>query len=265
MNRNEPLSLSRRVKLGLCSVGIVLAIWIVLTTAWPGLAKPLVRPLKLPGLGLVWGAVISTSGNLVIGFLTTYLRVIIGLILGGGLGVVTALYMAHRPVVRALLDPLIEALRPVPPFALAPFVILWLGIGFTGQLSVVTLASFMVMVVSTTGAIAQVERKYVDFANTLGADAMTAVFSVILPSIVPALVGATRVAAATAVGIAAAAEYLGAERGLGLIIRDARTTLQTESVLLAGVCLGLGSWVLDALIRRLGAALTRWQERTFSF
>ncbi len=77
----------------------------------------------------------------------------------------------------------------------------------------------------------------------------------------PALVGGTRVALASAFALTVAAEYLGAQGGLGFLIRNARTILHTETILLAAMILGVESLVTDQAIRLLFSRLTQWTHK----
>jgi ABC-type nitrate/sulfonate/bicarbonate transport system permease component len=192
---------------------------------------------------------------------TTWYRVLVGLFLGGLIGFATGLLMSASRTIEALLDPFIELLRPVPPIALTPFFILWFGLGDFGQLLLVGLGCFMVVVVSTVVAAKNIPPVLVMAATSLGASTKGLYRGVYIPAILPALMSAVRVAAATGFGLTVAAEYLGAQGGLGYLIRNARTTLETDSILLAAAILGLESLITDYSLRRLGRWLTRWLPR----
>jgi ABC-type nitrate/sulfonate/bicarbonate transport system permease component len=249
--------------LGIVTIVLVVLLWIALTTVLPGHSGPTVEPLKLPGPMLVWQAAAQLRGNLIGFSLVTLLRVLVGLGLGAILGTATGLVMTRSRVITAILDPLIEGLRPCPPVALIPFIILWLGLGTLGEVAIIGLSCFMVTVVTIVGAVNTVDRRYVRAALSLGADMLSVYRTVIWPAIVPSLIGGLRVAAATAFGATVAAEYLGAQGGLGYMIRNARVTLDTESVLLGIILLGIESWLVDQGIRVLGNLSSSWQDRPF--
>lgn len=254
----RPLSL-----LGAVSVLGLLILWVVLTTRFPGAEGPLVSELKLPGPRLVFQAALQLKWNLVIYSATTLFRVVAGLCIGSGIGLLTGLGMTRYKVFRDLLYPIIEALRPCPPIALIPFVIFYLGLGSQGQIFIVGLGCFMIFVITTLESVKTVEPKFIQAAQSLGADSLSVFRAVILPAITPHLVAAARVAAAASITLTCAAEYLGAQGGLGFLIRNARTTLNTESILLGIILLATISWLLDFAIRSIGAGATRWLERPF--
>ena len=246
------------------SVLALLVLWCLLTASWPGRGV-LVDSLKLPSPLMVVNAAINLKWNLLSYSTVTFCRVMAGLVLGGILGVFTGLIMTRYQTISAILDPLVEALRPCPPVALIPFVILWGGLGMRGQVGLISLSTFMVMLVSTTVSVNGVDKRYVWAARSLGADIFSVYTTIIWPSIVPHLLSGLRVAAGTAFGVGVASEFLGAQGGLGFMVRNARITLSTESVLLGILLIGLESWLLDRGIRALGDRSTRWQDRPFDY
>jgi len=192
---------------------------------------------------------------------TTWYRVVIGLSLGAALGVTAGLAMTYNRVLYFLIDPVVELIRPIHPVALTPFFILWLGLGNTSQLLLIALGCFMVMAVSTYVSISNISPIYLRAAQSLGASKPHIYRSVVIPAMMPALVGGTRVALASAFALTVAAEYLGAQGGLGFLIRNARTILHTETILLAAMILGLESLVTDQAIRLLFSHFTRWTHK----
>src|SRR6185312_12200538 len=105
---------------------------------------------------------------------------------------------------RLLLDPIIEILRPIPPLAFIPFIILWVGIGVGGMLVLIAFGSFLTLVVTTVEATRTVSPVYVQAARTLGASSRHVYRTVVFPAIVPNIMGGVRVAMGMsfAVGIA---------------------------------------------------------------
>lgn len=237
--------------------------WIVLTVPLLGRTEPLVEPLKLPGPMLLWQAICQLKWKLLTYSATTLLRVVAGLLSGAIGGVLLGLLMTRFRIVMSVFDPLIEALRPCPPIALIPFVILWFGLGTSGQIFIVGLGCFMVVVVTTINAVSSVNVQLIRAAYSLGADSLTVYRAIVCRAITPHLVSAIRIASATGFGLTVAAEYLGAQGGLGFLIRNARTTLNTESIMLAIILLGVESYLVDSVIRFWGRRSTAWLDGTF--
>ena len=160
-----------------------------------------------------------------------------------------------------LLVPLVEGLRPIPPVALIPFIILWFGIGDSGKIVLGGVSCLMVMLVNTIVSSRNVRPVYMRAARSLGASENMVYRTVILRAIVPELVSGLRIGAALAFAVVVAAEMIGAEAGLGRLIMLASRTLDTPVILLGTIVIGLEAFALDRLIRGWSARLTSWADR----
>jgi len=242
----------------LLSVAVVvgiLVLWWVLTTG-TGVIEPLYFPAPeslLTALQVLNTRLLADAG-------ATLARVLISWFGGSALGVLVGLLMARTRWVMYAWNPLIEAVRPVPPVALIPFVILWFGIGDDGKVFLGALACFMVMVVNTTVAVTNVPPVFLQAARSLGASTSRVYRSVVLPAIVPEILSGFRIGSALAFAVIVAAEFLGAEAGIGRLIMQASRTLNTPVVLLGTVVIAIMAVLLDAAISRLSAYVTRWSS-----
>lgn len=257
----SPAELKRRQRnkriIGLISVIVMFVLWYLATVQFQ-----LIPSLKFPSpiaivdtLGRVQNTILEHS-------LVTLFRVVSSFILGSLAGMALGLVMSRFQIVFAILDPLIEAIRPVPPIALVPFFILWFGIGDFGQILLAGLGCFMVMVISTIEAVRNVPRIFMQAAQSLGANSAYIYRTVIIPAIVPELIAGWRVALALAFGLTIAAELMGAQSGLGFMIMVARRSLNTQTILLGIIIIGLLAMATDRLLNILTRRLTVWTERS---
>lgn len=232
---------------------LVLALWWSVTT---GLG--LVRELFFPSPESLFAALSVLNLRLLEDAVATLTRVLFSWIGGSALGVFVGLLMARSRFLMFALNPLIEAVRPIPPVALIPFVILWFGIGDSGKLFLGALGCFMVMVVNTTVAVTNVPPVVIQAAKSLGAKDSVIYRKVVLPSILPEILSGFRIGSALAFAVVVAAEFLGADAGIGRLIMAASRTLNTPVVLLGTIVIALMAVLLDQLILRVSAHLTRW-------
>jgi ABC-type nitrate/sulfonate/bicarbonate transport system permease component len=244
--------------LGLLSVLLYFAAWFAVTAQ----GFNLVRPIKFPSPIMVVQAAVRTADLIPLDALATVSRVLFGFIVGTLLGLGLGLAMSYNKKVYYFFDPLVESIRPVPVIAMIPFFLMWFGIGEVGKLLLITLGVFAIIVVSTVEAIKNVPKIYVLAAQTLGASKLQLFRTVLVPAIVPQLIGPMRVAAALSFTLVVAAEFMGANAGLGFRILEARRLFNTDVIMLGVVLIGILSAIADALIRRGAAYLTRWSERT---
>lgn len=241
--------------IGVSGVASVLIAWWLLTDVGHAIA-----PLYFPAPSEVVDSLSTLSTTLLSDAFATLMRVVVSWLLGSSLGVTVGLLMVRSRTLFFALTPLIEALRPVPPVALIPFVILWFGIGDSGKIFLGALACFMVMVVNTIVSSNNVAPVYGRAARSLGATHNQVYRTVILPAIVPELVSGLRIGSALAFAVVVAAEFLGADQGVGRLIMQASRTLNTATVLLGTIVIAIEAVLLDRFIRMFSAWLTRWSD-----
>jgi taurine transport system permease protein len=241
--------------LSLLSVIVLLGLWFFLT-------RSIITELYFPSPESTILVVLKMNITLIQYFIATLYRVVIGGFSGAVLGICCGLLMTWSRWANSALDPLIEALRPVPAIALIPFFILWFGIGDLGKFVLTGIGGFTVMVVTTVEAVKHLAPVYAMAAQTLGAKRLDVYRTIVLPGIAPALISGIRVTVALSFALVIAAEFMGAQTGLGYMVMMARRTLQTDALLLGIIIIGLTSWAMDRLVRVVGDHLTRWEVRS---
>ena len=194
-------------------------------------------------------------------FASLIVRIIPGFFLGSLVGIILGILMGTSKVVRAITDPIVEILRPLPPLALIPLLILWFGIGNMTQILLIAFGSFIILVVTTVEAVRNIPPIYIQAAYTLGATPRQVFRRVMIPAIIPDIFGGIRVAAAASFGYDVAAELMGAPSGLGYLLIIARRFLNTDTIIVVMVIITLLSFLADQSIRRLNNYLTRWKPR----
>lgn len=174
----------------------------------------------------------------------------------------TGLAMGWSPRFRSLLELPIEVFRTIPPLAAIPFFLMWFGPAALTQFLVLVFYSFLRVVINTVEAIRNVPPVLSQYARTLGATPGQVYRTVILPAIVPELVGAMRIALAATWGLEIVAELLGSPAGVGRLFSYLVPLLRPDLIiaLIAWVTLvavGLDQLILVPLLR----VSTRWVPR----
>jgi taurine transport system permease protein len=239
------------------TVLICIILWFLLTP------KP-VPELLFPSPASVFRAARTLGKGLAVDAAVTLGRVIAGWLAGVIPGILAGLWMTRSRAFFAVANPLIEALRPVPPVALIPFFILWFGLGSAGQILLIAIGCFMVMAVNTFGAVHTIPPIYVRAAASLGASTAAIYRTVIWPAILPSLVSGFRIASALAFALGVAAEFMGAQSGIGFLIMVNRRQLNTNTILLGIIVIGLESFAVDWTIRIFSRYACRWTETPVS-
>ncbi|RAL96038.1 ABC transporter permease [Agrobacterium sp. MS2] len=239
--------------------GTVVALLIV----WVGLSNGLrIDPIYIPGPQNLYDRFMQMRALLpsALGYSLTI--ILGGYIAGSVAGVLTALVMAYSIIIRESVEPVVDTLRPVPIFALIPLFLLWFGVGFGSQIGLVAFGCFVILVVSTSEAVKNVPQIYVNAARTLGADRRRLFLTIVVPAIVPNLVGAMRVAAAQSFGLDVAAEFIGAQNGLGYLLINSSSYLNTDGIILIVIIYTVLAFLLDRLVAISTNRLIGWARRT---
>jgi ABC-type nitrate/sulfonate/bicarbonate transport system permease component len=182
----------------------------------------------------------------------------VGIACGIGVGLLMGL---SKPVGH-LLGPPVEVFRAIPPLAVVPFFLIWLGAGPASQFLVVAIYCFLRLVVFTTEAIRNVPSIYQDYARTLGATRFQYYRTVILPGVLPELSGGIRVVIPIAWGITVAAELMGSSYGVGRLFNLLGTIVAANAIVTIIVWVTLVGALSDVAFSLLSRRLTRWQTTT---
>jgi ABC-type nitrate/sulfonate/bicarbonate transport system permease component len=237
---------------------ILIIIWIIITQL------KLVRPIFIPGPHDLWKAFMGMYKILPKAILTTLTITLSGFAIGVAFGTLSGLGMAYSKPLRDLLGTIFDFSRPVPVFALIPLFILWFGIGRAPQITLIALGTSVVLGVTTLEAIRNVPTIYIRAALTLGARRQHIYSTIIVPYIVPHLIGAIRVAAAASWGLDVAAEFMGSQQGLGYLIILQQTYLRTAGIIFLVIIYSILAVIMDTIIAKIERRITRWTERRTS-
>ena len=189
-------------------------------------------------------------------------RVIAGFALGALLGIPLGYAMGLSNWFRGWFEPIVEFMRPVPPLALIPLVIIWFGIGETGKIFLLFLASLWIMAISARAGVSGVNITKVHAAYSLGASKSQILRHVIVPNSLPEIFTGARVAMGVCWGTVVAAELVAASEGAGMMIMVASKFQLTDIVLMGIILIGVIGFGIDVLMRRAERFLVPWKGRS---
>jgi ABC-type nitrate/sulfonate/bicarbonate transport system permease component len=222
----------------------------------------LFNPIFLPGPWVVIGTVVEmgVKGQLWAHLGATLERVAVGFTTGAALALGLGIVAGHLRAVRNVVEPIVELLRPIPPLAVLPLFIVWIGIGETSKVGFITYATFFPMFLTTVHAVGQIDPLLVRAAQSLGAGSVQLFRRVILPAALPEILTGIRLGVALSFFVIVISEFIGAEHGLGYLINDGRNFFLVPQMLGAAIVLGLLGYAGNALVRLLERRLLRWQS-----
>jgi NitT/TauT family transport system permease protein len=136
------------------------------------------------------------------------------------LGLSVGLVMGYFRAGYLLLEPLVEVLRPLPPPAIIPIAILFLGIENQMKVFVITFSCFFPIVVNTVQGVAGVDRVLLDTARTFGLGTREILRKIVLPAASPNIVAGMRISLAIALILTVISEMVASNDGIGYFILD---------------------------------------------
>ena len=250
----------RRAGLRTLSGLLVFVLWYGGT--WANRAAHWFNPLLLPPPDKVLDAGIELvrTGELQHDIAASLYRVVVGFLIASVLGVTTGLLVGTWRTLEDLLDPMIELLRPIPPLAFLPMMVLWFGIGEGSKIAFIAYAAFFPVFTTTLEGIKFVDPVLLRAAASLGATRTEMFRHVILPAALPAIITGLRLAFGLSFFVIVAAEFIAADSGLGYLINDARTFFLVSNMLLGAAVIGIIGFLFNVGLRRLETALLRWRR-----
>ncbi|WP_405401280.1 ABC transporter permease [Paracoccus sp. Ld10] len=190
------------------------------------------------------------------------MRVLAGFALGSLVGIPLGYAMGLSGWFRGWFDPIVEFMRPVPPLALIPLVIIWFGIWETGKIVLLFLAALWIMTIAARAGVSGVNITKVHAAYSLGASKWQIMRHVIGPNSLPEIFTGARVAMGVCWGTVVAAELVAAQMGAGMMIIAASKFQLTDIVLMGIILIGIIGYGIDVLMRLAERKLVPWKGRS---
>lgn len=171
-----------------------------------------------------------------------------GFLLAIVIGIPLGLVMGWYRLAESFFRPVFELVRPIPPIAWIPLVVVWFGIGLKAKALIIFFSAFVPCVINAYTGIQLTSRTYINVAKTFGASETEIFYKVGIPSSLPMVFAGIRVALGNSWSTLVAAEMLAATAGLGYMIQFGRTIARPELVIAGMVVIGAIGAVLSGIL-----------------
>ena len=188
-------------------------------------------------------------------------RVLLGFFIGALVGVPIGYAMGLTGWARGWFDPIVEFMRPIPPLALIPLIIIWFGIGELGKVVLLFLAALWIMIIAARSGVSGVAISKVHAAYSLGASKWQILSKVIVPNSLPDIFTGARVAMGVCWGTVVAAELVAANVGLGKMIVTASKFQLTDIIIVGIIVIGIIGFAIEVGMRKLENWLIPWKGK----
>ena len=187
-------------------------------------------------------------------------RLVIGLVISTGLGVVIGLSIGLLPLVRAGLAPFVGVFCVIPPLAVLPILFIVFGLGELSKVVLIVVGITPFLIRDLAFQADQLPREQIIKAQTLGATTWQIAIRVALPQLLPRLVTAIRLSLGPAWLFLIAAEAIAAEDGLGYRIFLVRRFLSMDVILPYVAWITFLAFATDFILARIARSAFTWTE-----
>ena len=236
---------------------------LILLVAWhlasvSGLIKPYLLPPPSAVAATLWE--LTLNGTLAKHLQASVTRWTVGFVLGGGLGLLLGSWVGLSRGAERFLDTSVQMLRTVPFLAMAPLLIIWLGLDEAPKITLVGLAAFFPLYINTFAGIRNVDRKLIEVGRVYQLSRIEMLRRVIIPAALPAVFTGVRYGLGVAWLALVVAELMGATRGLGFMLVEGREFVRID-VIVGGILLfSIVGKLVDLFVRLLEGYFLRWRD-----
>ncbi|MEJ0017841.1 MAG: ABC transporter permease [Acetobacteraceae bacterium] len=198
------------------------------------------------------------SGSLLMNVVASVSRVYGAFLLAAAIALPLGMLIGRLAIVRGLLEPTLQLLRPIPVTAWLPLSMIMFGLGPRSAFFLVALGAFYPILVNTIFAVRSVEPRLFEAAQMLGVSPARLFPKVVLPASLPGIFTGLRLGLGFAWVVIVVGEMTGVQTGLGAMIMDARQLSRTEIVIAGMAVIGLAGYLSDLAVQALGRRLLAW-------
>jgi NitT/TauT family transport system permease protein len=199
------------------------------------------------------------QSTLVVNTAITLEETLLGLFFGVVSGLLMGFLFGLQPTLERIFSPFIIALNSIPKIALAPLLILWLGIEIPMKVVLAAVTVFFLIFLNTLSGVRNVDQHLVDAVRLMGGKRRDIITRVILPSATGSVLTGLHVAIPYALIGAVVAEQIGANHGIGYLIQSSGESFDAAGVFAALLVLTLIAGLLNAIVNLIDHKTSHWK------
>jgi NitT/TauT family transport system permease protein len=182
---------------------------------------------------------LSANGVLGENFLSSLVRVLIGLCAGSIAGIIVGIFMGWYNTMNRAFNPIISMIYPIPALGWLPLLILWIGINELLPITIIFICSFFPVLYNTVTGIKNVDRDYIQVARTLKASDYKILTTVVIPLALPNIFTGLRLEAGMAWRVIIAAEMVAIPTGIGALMMRAESLIRIDIIIVCLIVLAI--------------------------
>ena len=223
------------------------------------------RPELMPAPADVWARFVKTftkpiaKTSLAGHAWASLRRVLMALLIAWAFGISFGILIGWNKKCKAFFGSIFEVIRPIPPIAWIPLVVVWMGIGLKAKALIIFFTAFVPCVINSYTGIKLTNKTLINVSRTFGASNAEIFWKVGVPSSLPMVFAGIRVALGNSWSTLVAAEMLAASAGLGYMIQIGRTVARPDIVIVGMVVIGAIGAILSGFLSRAEKYFLRWK------
>ena len=235
-------------------VVILLVIWYLVTSQsnYSGVLFPKFTTM----ISTIWSKIVD--GSLFINLGVSFGRVIKGYCLAAVFGISIGIIIGLSPHFQRLSDWLIQLIKPIPPIAWIPLVILWVGIGEESKVFLIFLGGFFTILLNVIDGIRYTDEKLLEVASVMETPKKKYILHLIFPAALPSIFTGLRVALGSCWTCVVAAELVASTDGIGYMISNARNYGLMDVVICGILSIGIVGKLMDVILRKIESIVLAW-------
>ena len=257
MKKNTTLSKVLYWGLPILAIVLVAVGWILFSASHPEL---------MPGPAAVWERLIKTfakpiAKTTLFGHAWASLRrVLLALLIAWGFGISFGILIGWNRKAKAFFGSIFEVIRPIPPIAWIPIIIMWFGIGEFPKVLLVFIGTFVPLVINTSTGIALVDKINISVGRVFGGNNRQILADIVIPTALPSIFAGIRTSVSSGWTTVLAAEMLGAQQGLGALVTRGWQGSDMALVLVSVITIAIIGALLSFALTKLEKVVCPWNS-----
>lgn len=203
---------------------------------------------------------LTTKAGLLGHIPVTLYEIVLGFVIGTVIGVLMSVLFVRVPVIEIVMNPVIIFIQTAPKIAIAPLLLLWLGLGATPKVVLVAIVTFFPVLSNMLSSLRSIDPNLLALAKILHMNPLKRLLRIELPQSLPLLFTGMKVGVTLAVTAAVIGELMGARAGLGYLLNLGQETADVGIVLVSVILLSLIGYLLYLLLAIAEKRLLGWHE-----
>lgn len=204
---------------------------------------------------------VSPDEGILMDIVFSVYRIFVGYIIGCSLGMLLGIGMGLSKVLRMTFYPLVIVTYPIPKIAILPLIMLIFGIGDLSKIVVVIIGSFFLVLMNTLHGVDSLAQIYHDVAKVYKINRRNFIFKIVLPGSLPSIFTGLKLAIGYSLVIVVAAEFSGADKGIGYLIWQSWETFSIKSMYAGIFVIGVLGFIFSYSLDLLERKLVPWKEK----